>query len=354
MNYTNYTVQDFVADKYFREWVIQPNKESDAYWNAWMVENAAKAKLVLSARRILLNLAFEEYALPETEVEELWSQIELQIETSESLIDKTANQRYLIPPGASFVSRGAKFGQLRVAASLTILLSMVSLVVYMLFGSQYLDEVEVVTNFGELKTITLPDGSVVKLNSNSKLRYDENWSGVEEREIWLEGEAFFDVIHTKQNTPFKVYANGLEVRVLGTEFNVYGRGVIAKVVLEEGEVKLNSVLSQQSILLVPGDLVTYNTKNLSLNKAQVDTHLYTSWKENKLIFKKTSLEELSNTLKENYNLDFFFIDPNLAQEVFTGVIPTDNQDILIKSLSEAFDINIEMNGNALILRRNNK
>ena len=107
-------------------------------------------------------------------------------------------------------------------------------------------------------------------------------------------------------------------------------------------------------MLTPGDLVTYNTKNLSLNKAQVDTQLYTSWKENKLIFKKTTLEELSNTLKENYNLDFFFIDPNLAQEEFTGVIPTDNQEILIQSLSVAFNINIEINGNALILRRNNK
>ena len=118
----------------------------------------------------------------------------------------------------------SRFGQLRVAASLTILLSMVSLVVYMIFGSQYLNEVEVVTNFGELKTITLPDGSVVKLNSNSKLRYDENWSGVEEREIWLEGEAFFDVIHTKQNTPFKVYAMVLRYGslVLNSTFMVVG------------------------------------------------------------------------------------------------------------------------------------
>ena len=354
MNYINYTVQDFVTDKYFREWVFQPNKESDAYWNKWMVENASKAKLVLNARRILLNLAFEEHVLPGAEVEELWSRIEHQIEKSESLSHKSANQRYLIPHGASVVTKVTRFGQLKVAASLTVLLSMLSLMIYLIVGSQYLNEVEVFANYGELKTIVLPDGSEVKLNSNSKLSYNDNWSNVLEREIWLEGEAFFDVIHTKQNTPFKVYANGLEVRVLGTEFNVYGRGDIAKVVLEEGEVKLNSVLSQQTILLVPGDLVTYNTKNLSLNKAQVDTDLYTSWKENKLIFRKTSLEELSNTLKENYNLDFFFIDPNLAQEVFTGVIPTDNQDILIKSLSEAFDINIEMNGNALILRRNNK
>ena len=104
MNYTNYTVQDFVADKYFREWVFQPNKESDAFWNGWMIENASKAKLVLSARRILLNLAFEEYVLPDAEVEELWSQIELQIEATESLNDKSCQSEILDSSWSIFCS----------------------------------------------------------------------------------------------------------------------------------------------------------------------------------------------------------------------------------------------------------
>ncbi|MEM9897571.1 MAG: FecR domain-containing protein [Bacteroidota bacterium] len=209
---------------------------------------------------------------------------------------------------------------------------------------------EISTDFGELKTITLSDGSIVKLNANSILKFNQDWQKGEEREIWLEGEAYFNVIHTKQNTPFKVYANGMEVRVLGTEFNVYGRENMAKVVLEEGAIKLKTSSSQQSLRLEPGDMVTFNTKNLDLRKDRVDTRLHTSWKDRKLVFSKTSLMKLSDIMKENFDLDFFFIDANLAKKEFTGVIPSDNKDILIQSLSEAFNIDVEVRGKTVILR----
>ena len=126
---------------------------------------------------------------------------------------------------------------------------------------------------------------------------------------------------------------------------------MAKIVLEEGKVRLKSSQSEQKMDLAPGDLVTFNNQNLSLNKSRVDTRLYTSWKDQKLFFQRTSLDELSTIMKENYNLDFFFLDANLAEEEFTGVIPTDDVDVLISSLSEAFGINIEKKGKALILRR---
>jgi len=351
MNYKNYTVQDFVSDKYFREWVLQPNRESEQFWNEWMIENQSRSKLAISARNILLHLAFEEHTLSEDEVINLWDNIETRIDAPTEDSFRKTNQRYLLPQGAQLVFK-SRFTLLKVAASFTFLASLIGVLAYIIFSLSYLNKVEIATNFGELKTVNLPDGSVVELNANTSISYNDDWDNVSEREIWIEGEAYFDVVHTEQHTPFKVYANGLEVRVLGTEFNVYGRGKITKVVLEEGQVKLNSAAHEQSILLAPGDLVTYNTKNLSLNKTKVDTKLHTSWKDHRLLFRQTTLEDLSYIMKENYDLDFFFIDANLAKEEFTGVIPTDNIDILIASLSEAFNIDVEVKGQALILRRN--
>lgn len=68
MNYADYTVQDFVSDKYFREWVINPGKESNDFWEDWMIKNPSRTKLVLNARQILLNMAFEEHKLDLQEV----------------------------------------------------------------------------------------------------------------------------------------------------------------------------------------------------------------------------------------------------------------------------------------------
>ena len=122
------------------------------------------------------------------------------------------------------------------------------------------------TGYGEMKTIVLPDSSVVILNSNSSLRIPEQWSDAEGRQVWLEGEAYFQV----QKQPatvrkFVVHTRQVDVEVLGTKFNVNTRRQQAVVSLEEGKVRLlvykgdSAVLEKRApVVMRPGQVVVVN------------------------------------------------------------------------------------------------
>ncbi|QEC51383.1 FecR family protein [Anseongella ginsenosidimutans] len=108
------------------------------------------------------------------------------------------------------------------------------------------------TGYGEQKHITLPDSSRVVLNSNSSLSFDNNWQPQEPRSVELSGEAFFSVVHTGNNQRFIVNTpEGMEVQVLGTEFNVYDRRGIQRVVLNSGSVRLE-YKDREAVSMAPG------------------------------------------------------------------------------------------------------
>jgi ferric-dicitrate binding protein FerR (iron transport regulator) len=122
----------------------------------------------------------------------------------------------------------------KVAATLLFLMA-VSLWWYS--SSQGLLEIR--TAFGEQRSVTLPDQSSVVLNGNSTLRYASHWDKDSPREVWIEGEGFFSVIHTKSHQKFVVHGvSQLNVEVLGTKFNVKTRQSDSEVMLAEGKVKL--------------------------------------------------------------------------------------------------------------------
>lgn len=102
---------------------------------------------------------------------------------------------------------------------------------YFLFGNQ---KVTYTTKYGQKKEIVLPDNSKVILNGNSSLTLSRNWTSTSKREVWLAGEAFFNVFHTKNHQEFVVYTSqNFNIQVLGTAFNVANRENITKVALKE-------------------------------------------------------------------------------------------------------------------------
>ena len=185
----------------------------------------------------------------------------------------------------------------RVAAAILLLVA-VSSVLYFNFPivgeHAQLDtsSAEVETKYGERRTIVLPDESTVVLNGNSKLKYSKNWSGEQIREVWIDGEGFFAVQHTKSHQKFVVHTReGLNVEVLGTKFNVKSREHGSEVLLTEGKVKLNVDNTESPVYLNPGELAT--VKKNQLSKRVVEGIQYTSWVRSKLVFDKTQLIELS-------------------------------------------------------------
>ncbi len=191
-----------------------------------------------------------------------------------------------------------------VAASILILIAAVGL--FLPNSSKAI----VQTKYGEQQTLELADGSKVLLNANSQMIFQRTWSDDESREVWLEGEAFFDVQKKpKTGQTFKVKTHDVTIEVLGTSFNVNNHGDKTSVYLEEGEIILYLLQLDSTIVMQPGDLIVYSKLTGDIEfKQQVHTELYTSWKNGVLIFKDSPLRDVLEKIEETYGVEFVVKD----------------------------------------------
>ena len=152
---------------------------------------------------------------------------------------------------------------------------------------------------GEKSTVTLPDGTKVKLNSGTALRYTDQFSD-DVRHVYLSGEAFFEVVKDPEH-PFVVETGHFSTTVLGTSFNVRAfEGQRAEVTLVEGKVKVQQ--GDSDIYLAPSDQLTYNPGTDELNKQQVDVARWVAWKEGTLVFDRMTLAEALPQLERWYGV----------------------------------------------------
>lgn len=188
---------------------------------------------------------------------------------------------------------------------------------------------------GGIYSVTLSDGTKVWLNSKSSLTYPVQF-GEGEREVTLDGEAYFDV--TKDKTrPFVVHSSTGIVEVLGTEFNVsdYPEEPSYVTTLVEGKVRMSPLEAEPSIrtVLNPGEQAVLNKQeHSSAFVREVDPLVYCAWKDGKFYFEDVPLSEILRTMGRWYNFDVSFEKEYLGQIQFTGVAKKD------KSLHYLLDI----------------
>lgn len=206
------------------------------------------------------------------------------------------------------------------------------------------------TFYGELATIVLPDSSTVILNGNSRISYRPQWNKGP-REVWIEGEAYFSVKHTADDRKFIVHSSKeMDVEVLGTEFNVYDRPDATRVVLNSGKVKLNIRKNREETAYVdmdPGELVEFH-QDLAYEKRSVNAERYSSWINGKVVLENTPFREIAVLLEETYGLSVSVPDTSLYSERFSGTVPGENAEALLKALALSFNLRIKASGNNVI------
>jgi len=148
--------------------------------------------------------------------------------------------------------------------------------------------VEYQTAFGKTEQIELLDGSRITLNANSHLRFAENFADQEQRKVWLDGEAFFEVEHLNKQ-PFIVHTDKGEVRVLGTSFNVAQRKESFEVALIEGKVQVH-LPNEVKINLQPGKKA--NVLNQTVDVIKIDTTAIAAWRHDQMNFKNISVARI--------------------------------------------------------------
>ncbi len=203
---------------------------------------------------------------------------------------------------------------------------------------------------GQRLTIYLPDSSRVILNSESEIKYADHF--VKTREVWLTGEAFFDVVHNA-SIPFVVHTCDLEVTVLGTSFDVNAYTPVQTVSLERGKVNVLFKKSRDRISLLPGEQLVWNSKSHEVIKRNFDKNRVTAWKDNTLIFDDINFGEAINNINKFYGVNFIIGDKFIMDQHITGAFKDQNLKEFIASIK--FIANVEINetspNNYVILRK---
>ena len=227
---------------------------------------------------------------------------------------------------------------------------------------------------GSKSKIELPDGTRVTLNSGSFIRYPNNFGG-DKREVYFEGEAYFDVKKNKSK-PFIVSTGEIEIKVLGTQFNVsaYPDEKNIETTLVKGEVevfyKKRGSVEKRHVLLKPNqklifqktlpvadkkqDQTTGNEKPLSLQKPVSvefipDTEILTSWKDNKLEFSNVRFEDLITRLERWYNVSIVILSPEIKNARLSGEFEKETIEQALKALNLAVPFRFEMNKNIITI-----
>lgn len=209
----------------------------------------------------------------------------------------------------------------------------------------------------ELQEHILPDGSVVTLNSNSKISFPKRFKG-SVREVTITGEVFFDV-KSNPEKPFVINAGEAQVKVLGTSFNVsaYPEQEKVEVIVETGKVQVTrktntSTKETDSLLLTPGEKGTFSEKNNKLEKNVNADRNYLAWKTHNLVFEKTPLHQVISHLKKVYRIDIQITDKELNNLVLTAEFNEKPIDFILNVIQLTFDLNLsEENGQYILSKQ---
>ena len=291
---------------------------------------------LLEAKGILASFSNDADNLSEAELSEMWETIE-------------ARRRPRQPLGREAIRLGNRTRWMRWAAAAS---TVVVLAVAGIFWSKTAEVRQTVyqTQAGKTRNIRLPDGSLLILNTHSRVRYASNWQGEAVREVWLEGGAYFHVKHTPTHTPFIVHAADMKVEVLGTAFNVWTKNDHAKVVLNSGKVKLDIGQQAKPVIMKPGEVVEYFATQRKVDHRKVQSRTYTVWMDDKWVLKDISLRELADMMQETFDVQVVIPDTSVAQEKMTGVLPIADIDNLLKGLESIYGLEAEKQADRIILK----
>ena len=323
-DYHTYGVEDFTRDRRFRQWVIQRDPQSEAFWVAWLANHPESAGKVQLARAFLYALEEKNTALPPQELADMASDI---------------SQPYATPVRSLW-----SVPALRIAAAIV----MISGLGYFMWSRQS-DSAAVAalsrispaltTNYREIgntgqevRQLTLPDSSTVTLYATAKLRYPKQFAP-NRREVYLTGKAFFDITKNPKS-PFWVHTDQLSTQVFGTSFLVIAEQKNAKVEVRSGRVSVytrNDIdLAQRlqqnesrGVVLTANQQAAFVEKEDRLVKSVVSEPVVLQPIKNRdYEFDETPIGKVFNQLEQTYGLPVMY-DPATVEHCFITANLTD-------------------------------
>ena len=265
-------------------------------------------------------------------------------------IDMFENHKYEAKQ-VSFTKMFTRTFMIRAAAA--IFIPIIAISTFYILQTKTQEQIAITTT----KTIqdTLSDGSIIALNKNSKLTYPDTFSG-NTREVTMEGEAFFKIAPNKEK-PFIIHAENTLIRVVGTKFNVksYADNPEIEVLVESGKVLflvINNTNDSTSVSLEAGDKGIYNKQTKKLQKIKAHNQNELFWNNKTLVFDKTNLSDVIQTIEKNYGISIDLKQNSLQKLRFSSTFVNQPLDSILFILETTLDLRHTKEGTHYILHQN--
>lgn len=296
-NYNEYTVEDFVQDPSFRQWVLDHTPDSKAFWESWVLQNPEQKETIDLAKSMILGLRIKEIPVSTHDIERGIEHILAQTESYDTPIVSIFQRSWF-----------------RIAAAIALFVS-VGLWWTLSKASKDNFTEGVVNTETQSKKVTLPDGSTVVLEKNSEIHYAKDFAR-QFREVQFKGEGLFDVVKDP-NKPFIVNTGNVITKVLGTSFTVKSfdndnqitvnviRGKVSVVALKTKTTQQNA---KEEVILVPNQKAVFSKNEARLEQTIVDKPiaLVSNDTAKQIIFEEQPVSTIFEALEKTYNVDIVF------------------------------------------------
>jgi hypothetical protein len=356
--YKDFTVEDFVLDKYFRQWALGKLPETDTFWQEFQLMYLDKMKPVEQARTIAKSLEIYNETISDAELRERVRAILAAIALEKKPILSFYRQKWfrvaasvalLITAGLWFFNKNTVTSTPSVSEAIL---------------AQTID----IQNIATDTTIRFSDGSTAVLKQGGSMRFDKDFSGNQRVVTLLSGEAFFEVAKNP-NKPFLVYSNELVTKVLGTSFTVkaYKGNKEVTVEVKTGKVSVFSqkdaaqiaqtaIPTLKGLVLTPNQKIIFNRVDEQLTKTLVEKPEIVVSESDKKTFKfdfeDTPVNEVFRTLKEAYTINIVYDEALLKDCPITAILENqslyDKMTIICDAINAKYQI---LDGQIIVLSR---
>ena len=327
-NLNDYTLEDLVQDESFQRFIRDESEVDRVIWEEFLKLHPEKEQIFNEAKAIIDHLYVKippsEFNL---ELKKFRSAIEADKARTRRRQPSGAVRRYVVAVGIAII----------ICVPLLLVINKTPL-----NKPEIAASVERSTARGQRAAFILKDSTTIKLNAQSSLTYPERFSN-DSRQVYLKGEAFFNV-NRDEKRPFIVHVGDLDVKVLGTSFNIrfYPDEETLDISLVSGKV---DVIKNDSVklTLTPNMEAVLDLATGQLTKSSFDPYFKLAWKENIIRFNKASFEEIVTVLERWYDVQFIY-DQNISAEGFTGEFENMSLQKILSGIGHSLGFEFEIEG----------
>lgn len=325
--------EDFISDPSFINYAKETEPEDIIIWKDWLAKNPENQKTAEEAKNFINHLVPRRRLLPKRFIDNEWNR----------LCNKLDLDNKKVAVSDKF---GTKIKVWHYAAAIVLLISVLGVI----FSKSNLTQDEPITineiivPKGQIKNVLLPYGTLVFLNSDTKLSYHTNF-GKKNREVFLEGEAYFDVTYNS-NRPFVVHTCENDITVLGTAFNVkaYPDGNIHQTSLERGKIMISNQNQESHVLNPKQTYLLIRDINSSKVFKTENVEAYSSWTKGKIILRNHRFIDITKDLERSHNVIFDIQNKQIINSRYTGEFSREDdigKILEIISLTSHFEFEID-------------